>query len=44
MNGTSLAPSSNSTDGSSGVHRGIGDVSSVARLVSTALLLILLLL
>ena len=38
MNGTSLAPSTNSTDGGSGAHRAFGDVSSLARIVSTALL------
>lgn len=37
MNGTSLAPSSNSTEGGS-AHRAFGDVSSLARIVSIALL------
>lgn len=44
MNGTSLAPSTNSTDGGSGAHRAFGDVSSLVRVVSTALLFSVLLL
>ncbi|KAL5217855.1 hypothetical protein ABZP36_018539 [Zizania latifolia] len=39
LNGTSLAPSSNSTAGDSGSHRAVGDVSSFARTVAAALLL-----
>ena len=39
LNGTSLAPSSNSTAGDSGAHRAIGDVASFVRAVVAALLL-----
>jgi hypothetical protein len=44
LNGTSLAPSSNSTEGGSGAHRAVGDVSALARVVSAVLLLSVLLL
>jgi len=44
LNGTSLAPSSNSTEGGSGAHRAIGDVSALTRVVSAVLLLSVLLL